>query len=233
MLSFYLFNLGLYFSFILYFVYSLTWYTLKNIYQSLLPHQPTVYILRGLPGSGKTSWCIDFISENGLTNHDQCIYLSTYKRQYHPKTLVNKTSSEMDAIRYDEHKCLKEFIWACQKQIPYILIDDCHCKLWELSNYHLLAKLYGFKVVQITINPKNKYLNELYFNRSTLPPTQSHFDYLSKHFEMNSDDIVIEPYIEQYEGDSLPFPNKTIEELDDELDEMQETRKLYLARIKK
>ena len=59
----------------IYYIYTKSSDFLKSSYYYVF-NPKTVYIIRGLPGSGKTSWCLNFLSNNNLKISDNIIYCS-------------------------------------------------------------------------------------------------------------------------------------------------------------
>jgi len=105
-----------------------------------------VYILRGIPGSGK----------------------STYIKNNFPNAII----CSADLVRTDDNgvyhyssKNIKDVHWECFTQfynhlkngVAEIAIDNTNIKAWEISPYIALAKLFGYDYEVITVerNPND------------------------------------------------------------------------------
>ncbi len=107
-----------------------------------------IIIMRGLPGSGKSTWI----------------------REFHPDAKVcsadNYFIGEDGIYRFDgsklaeaHGKCLRDYVELVTKSdnLPEtIAVDNTGTRTWEISPYYTLAEAYGFdvKVVYLKCEPK-------------------------------------------------------------------------------
>lgn len=99
-----------------------------------------VIILRGAPGSGKSTWAKNY--------RDPCLVVST------DNFFIDKTTGiytfEEEKLGY-YHKCaLDEFKEAIEKGIPTILLDNTNIKKVYYKKYVEFAKAANYNVVQKT-----------------------------------------------------------------------------------
>lgn len=186
----------------------------------------TIYIIRGLPGSGKKTLIKKWLKHNKLLNKNECYCICSADKYFVENKTYKFNPRELPKAYND---CLNRFINCLIYDVPYIFINNPNAQLWEYENYILLAKQYGYKVRVKEINcPGDNYVE--YFNKRSkynVPLTSSYLIY--ERWEDDPLAEMIEPYEMPFEGDSLPYPKKTKEELDTELDEFCKKRDL-LAR---
>lgn len=99
----------------------------------------TVYILRGLPGSGKSTWA-DKDSKATIVCSADDYFVNKSTRKY-----------EFDPSKIEEaHKaCLYGFINAVNVDVEEICVDNTNIHAWEISPYMAYAKLHDYKVIII------------------------------------------------------------------------------------
>ena len=121
--------------------------------------------------------------------------------------------------------CLKDFIDSLVSGRKVIFVNNPNSLTWEYHNYITLAKQYDYRCEIIEIDcptPEHvNYFNERCYYKVSLPTSKSLYD----RWEKDSEATVVAPYDEDFieelssfPGDSLPYPKRTLEELDDELD---------------
>lgn len=188
----------------------------KTLLNKLDNHkEKEVVIVRGVPGVGKNK----YVYYNELNNKRHFTVCSSDKFYYEN----NKYHFDRKKINQAEAYCLQQFHQAMKLNVPRVYLTNVNHQKWMYANYVKLAESYQYKVSVVTLLCNDE--NELrYFNsrsRHNVPMNFSRkvFD----EWEVDVNESVIEPYIgneEGYlEGDSLPFPQKSEDELNKELDE--------------
>ncbi len=196
---------------------------LKTLYHHFT-NKRTLIIMRGLPGSGKTSLINHYISKNKLKqkNYSICSADDFFleddgKYKFNPRELPKAHSA-----------CLTDFIFSLQTNIQYIFLNNPNAQSWEYENYVYLAENKGYvvKVVEIEC-PGHNYI-EYFNNRCKYPVPLSTCNLLHDRWEEDENAHTVIPYESDHEGDSLPCPKVTKEKLDDELNEIQAKNKFKL-----
>ena len=186
-------------------------------------HYKTVFIFRGLPGTGKKTLIDKWIHQHRLKKTD---YVICSNDDFFKEEEGNKyTSYNFNQLPQAQNWCQSSYIEALSEKLPYIFISNTNSEYWEYENYTTLAKLFSYKVVIIEIDcPSDNYIE--YFNhRASNKLPLSTCKALYKKWEPNNNSIVVPPYESDHEGDSLPFPKTTKAKLDKELVIMTTVRK--------
>lgn len=146
-------------------------------------------IMRGLPGSGKSHWAV----KNAIELFgDRVTYCSSDLFFY--VQLRNDLDLERDCrfaapedleYIFDPRKlgeshasCLEDVIGALRNEIPIVVIDNTHSRLWEYENFIELAKLAGYEFEIREIACQDKETLKWFFER------QAHGVPLDKFLEM-------------------------------------------------
>ena len=175
-----------------------------------------VYIVRGLPGSGKT-YFIQHLITNKLI-HDNFISIG-FKDFFdgNPRNVPKAYN-----------KCFGAFMNEIYTGRHVIFIDNPNIELWEYENYIIYAQSKGYKVQVIEIDcPDERYL-EYFYSRSNSKMSEELLKSQYQRWEKDCNSLIIEPYVEinlEENGDSLPYPKVTKEELDKDMDDYSEKMK--------
>ena len=102
------------------------------------------FILRGLPGSGKSSLAImleHYLSDNCLTfSADR--YFENYMGEY------NFDSSKIGKAHAD---CLERFTACVLKGEDHVIVDNTNTQEWEYEKYVKLARQQGYDVIILRV----------------------------------------------------------------------------------
>jgi predicted kinase len=126
-----------------------------------------VIIMRGLPGSGKTTYAQNNFPKAAHISADQFFTQPDSSYQFDITKLP-------EAHRY----CFKKFIEAVQRQEREIVVDNTSLTVWEIAPYILAGESYGYEVEIIAIQCKP----EIAFKRALHRPSKPSFDKMVKDF---------------------------------------------------
>jgi predicted kinase len=113
-------------------------------------HLPALILLRGLPGSGKSSLA-DILSEKGtypVFSVDQ--YFTNSQGEY--------------SFRFEENHiayahCRKQTEESMKKSLQKIFVDNTFTMQWEIEPYFQLAAAYSYSVFVVTVENYGSYKN--------------------------------------------------------------------------
>lgn len=111
------------------------------------------YILRGIPGSGKTTYARNQWADADGTWKPGVVYCSADDFFIGPDG-VYRWSAER---RQEGHAyCLKRFADAVFRGEGTVIVDNTNIRLWEVSKYHDLAFAFGYevRVVEFAVPPE-------------------------------------------------------------------------------
>lgn len=120
---------------------------------SIVSENKKMYLLRGVPGSGKSTISNAILSENGIDASNIFIknqhilstddfFIVNGKYKFDPRKLVQY--HEANKMRTEEQM---------KKGISPLLIDNTNIMPWEMKNYVELADKYGYET--IILNPED------------------------------------------------------------------------------
>jgi tRNA A37 threonylcarbamoyladenosine biosynthesis protein TsaE len=104
----------------------------------------TVFILRGLPGAGKSEFAFDLFEEMGstFTHCSADNYMTDEFGEYH-----------FDAANLPRahHLCKRDFKIALEENINCIVVDNTNVKVWEFQPYIDAARIAGYTVKVLVV----------------------------------------------------------------------------------
>ena len=114
-------------------------------------------ILRGLPGSGKTSYIKHLIQDQGINNYTICSAFYYFKKglvyRYNPRRLPHAYQS-----------CWRSFLEATMNDCPYIFVNNPNAEKWEYENYLFVGRQLGYDIDIVEIDcPGSTYVD--YFQK--------------------------------------------------------------------
>lgn len=118
--------------------------------------KPKVLIMRGIPGSGKTTWVKNFIKTTCPDNHPAIYYALVYSAD--DFWIQPDHSYRFDPKRIGEAHtdCFKRFCKAVESYRitegpDYIVVDNTNIRAYEIAPYIAVANLYGLEHEIVTI----------------------------------------------------------------------------------
>jgi hypothetical protein len=109
-----------------------------------------LFLVRGLPGSGKTSFATAIWNEYAVCEADKFFYDKENNYNFDPSKLKEAHSwclSEVES-KMIEHENNKQYY-------PEIAVSNTFTQEWEMENYFKLAEKYGYKVVSLIIENRH------------------------------------------------------------------------------
>lgn len=121
----------------------------------------TLYIIRGISGSGKSHYVKNEICCNNIPKYNNIshIELNIYK------ILKNNTITSKKLVEA-YNLCFYNFIKSLDYNISHIYITNPFIYKWEYLNYIKLAKSYGYKIKIIELKCNDNKDLQLCYNRS-------------------------------------------------------------------
>lgn len=144
----------------------------------------TMYILRGLPGSGKSS------TSNYLTeNLGNCIICSA-DDYFYKDGIYSWDENKLDFA----HEYCFDNVLQCIKDKKNVIVDNTNIKLKEFTKYIDLAKTYNYNYIVLEIYCKNKEQSILFSKRSLHSVPIQDVLKMYDRWEKFDDSILLEPY---------------------------------------
>jgi hypothetical protein len=150
-----------------------------------------IYILRGLPGSGKS-----IISKYFLENFDSCSSCSSCSvcsaDEYFCKDgiyLWDKTK-----INLAHEFCYEQVVQSVKNKTNFIIVDNTSSRLNEFSKYIELAKTFNYKTIILEIYCKNKEQAITFCKRGAHTIPIQDILKMYDRWETSDDTILLEPY---------------------------------------
>lgn len=122
-----------------------------------------VFILRGLPGAGKSHYAQSLCDEMVNGDEGQFVICST------DDFFISDGQYRFDKARLSEYHNLNlaRFIRALSQQIPLVILDNTNIKKWEFIAYAEAAHALGYQVKEVVVGEiKDKAMQHLYYQRN-------------------------------------------------------------------
>lgn len=94
-----------------------------------------VTIMRGIPGSGKSTWM-----QMNLFGH---VVSADY---YFTNPVTGEYHFNPEQLPNAHNACLKDFIDHLQRERDHIIVDNTNVRTFEIAPYYRLAEVFGYEV---------------------------------------------------------------------------------------
>jgi NEDD4-binding protein 2 len=157
--------------------------SIHNIYDTT---HNTMYILRGLPGSGKSS-----ISKYLSEYFEECSVFSA--DDYFMKNGVYSWSK--DKIEQAHITCYNKVKMCANNGDPFIVVDNTNSRVNEFAQYVELGKNFGYRIIVLEIYCKNKDQCVKFSKRGIHKILIQDILKIYDRWQIYDDAIILEPYI--------------------------------------
>ena len=109
-----------------------------------------LFLVRGLPGSGKTSFATHIWNEYSVCEADKFFYDKEGNYNFDPTKLreAHAWCKNQVEIRMQDHQNNQQFY-------PEIAVSNTFTEFWEMEDYFILAEKYGYKVVSLIVENRH------------------------------------------------------------------------------
>jgi predicted kinase len=152
--------------------------------------QPTLLIMRGIPGSGKSFLAKKFVDFAESSGHTSALcsaddyFLNSAGQYNYNSGLIGQAHAV----------CLGKYLSALQQRAQLIIIDNTNSQRWEYQNFLKLAEMFNYSAIIVEMNCANESVASV-FNARNLHsvPNQSNLAML-KRWEKDSKALLLDPY---------------------------------------
>jgi len=190
----------------------------------VLKNRGVVYLMRGLPGSGK-SYLAEHLSDlkqsiiqhskeapnfgNLIPNSPRPLPISceseTQSSSIASTSLIvsadhyfmNEKGYEFDfkKLNLAHTACFSNFVDGLTSGIPEVVVDNTNTQLWEYKNYFKVARALGYTVFIVEVHCRmNNRILELFAQRNTHKVPLSSISNMAKRWEKDDRAVFIPPY---------------------------------------
>lgn len=101
-----------------------------------------VIIMRGLPGSGKTTWVRDNAPGDAIIVSADTYFMQNGRYQFDPSKIAEA-----------HNDCLRRFVAALQERTsPTIVVDNTNLRVTEIAPYYRLAEAFGYTPIVVWVH---------------------------------------------------------------------------------
>jgi predicted kinase len=108
----------------------------------------TIYLVGGLPGSGKSSWCYHMMAMY-VKEHAGLKCVLAEADDFFMRDGVYEWKG--DAVPRAHEYCREVVIAAAKNKRDYIFVANTFTQKWETNDYRRIAKEYGYQVIDVRL----------------------------------------------------------------------------------
>ena len=106
-------------------------------------------LLRGLPGSGKSTFAKTLTARTGVYYEADMYFIKDGVYKFDP-----------DLIKYAHNWCRDIVLERMIEDLNLIVVSNTFTQEWEMETYYSMAKIYGYQVFSIIVENRHDGINE-------------------------------------------------------------------------
>ena len=111
-------------------------------------NQPTLLLVRGLPGSGKTT-----LARTIISNRKDAVHYEA--DQFFEDPVTKEYKYDKSKIHQAHETCFSNTRSAMELKIPLIVVANVFAQEWTVKKYFNLAQQYSYKISTIIVENRN------------------------------------------------------------------------------